>query len=171
MPVTKFPNIDIPVILVQVTQSGATPAELESQVTREVEDAIANITGVKHMTSTVSDGASTTAVEFRLEIDTDRAVLDVKDAIDKIRPNLPRSIDEPLVSRLDVEGQSILSFAASSPGMTLEQLSWHIDDVVKRQLLGLKGIGKVERYGGVKREIRVSLDPTAFSRSALPQPK
>ncbi|MGB4865913.1 MAG: efflux RND transporter permease subunit [Hyphomicrobium sp.] len=159
LPVTKFPNIDIPVILVQVTQSGATPAELESQVTREVEDAIANITGVKHMTSTVSDGASTTAVEFRLEIDTDRAVLDVKDAIDKIRPNLPRSIDEPLVSRLDVEGQSILSFAASSPGMTLEQLSWHIDDVVKRQLLGLKGIGKVERYGGVKREIRVSLDP------------
>ena len=159
LPVTKFPNIDVPVILVQVTQGGATPAELETQVTREVEDAIANITGVKHMTSTVSDGVSTTAVEFRLEIDTDRAVMDVKDAIDKIRPNLPRSIDEPIVSRLDVEGQSILSYAASSPGMTLEQLSWHIDDVVKRQLLGLKGIGKVERYGGVKREIRVSLDP------------
>jgi len=159
LPVTKFPNIDVPVILVQVTQGGATPAELETQVTREVEDAIANITGVKHMTSTVSDGASTTAVEFRLEIDTDRAVMDVKDAIDKIRPNLPRSIDEPIVSRLDVEGQSILSYAASNPGMTLEQLSWHIDDVVKRQLLGLKGIGKVERYGGVKREIRISLDP------------
>ena len=159
LPVTKFPNIDVPVILVQVTQGGATPAELETQVTREIEDAIANITGVKHMTSTVSDGVSTTAVEFRLEIDTDRAVMDVKDAIDKIRPNLPRSIDEPIVSRLDVEGQSILSFAASSPGMTLEQLSWHVDDVVKRQLLGLKGVGKVERYGGVKREIRVSLDP------------
>ena len=159
LPVTKFPNIDVPVVLVQVTQGGATPAELETQVTREVEDAIANITGVKHMTSTVSDGVSTTAVEFRLEIDTDRAVMDVKDGIDKIRPNLPRSIDEPIVSRLDVEGQSILSFAASSPGMTLEQLSWHIDDVVKRQLLGLKGVGKVERYGGVKREIRVSLDP------------
>lgn len=159
LPVTKFPNIDVPVILVQVTQGGATPSELETQVTREVEDAIANITGVKHMTSTISDGVSTTAVEFRLEIDTDRAVMDVKDAVDKIRPNLPRSIDEPLVSRLDVEGQSILSFAASSPGMTLEQLSWHIDDVVKRQLLGLKGVGKVERYGGVKREIRVSLDP------------
>lgn len=159
LPVTKFPNIDVPVILVQVTQGGATPAELETQVTREVEDAIANITGVKHMTSTVSDGLSTTAVEFRLEIDTDRALMDVKDAVDKIRTNLPRSIDEPIVSRLDVEGQSILSYAASSPGMTLEQLSWHIDDVVKRQILGLKGVGKVERYGGVKREIRVSLDP------------
>ena len=159
LPVTKFPNIDVPVILVQVTQGGATPSELETQVTREVEDSIANITGVKHMTSTISDGVSTTAVEFRLEINTDRAVMDVKDAIDKIRPVLPRSIDEPIVSRLDVEGQSILSFAASSPGMTLEQLSWFVDNTVKRQLLGLKGVGKVERYGGVKREIRVSLDP------------
>jgi hydrophobic/amphiphilic exporter-1 (mainly G- bacteria), HAE1 family len=159
LPVTKFPNIDVPVVLVQVTQGGATPSELETQVTREIEDAIANITGVKHLNSTISDGVSTTAVEFRLEINTDRAVLDVKDAIDKIRPNLPRSIDEPIVSRLDVEGQSILSYAASSPGMTLEQLSWHVDDVVKRQMLGLKGIGKVERYGGVKREIRVALDP------------
>ncbi|MEQ1671208.1 MAG: efflux RND transporter permease subunit, partial [Hyphomicrobium sp.] len=159
LPVTKFPNIDIPVVLVQVAQGGATPAELETQVTREIEDAIANITGVKHIVSTVSDGVSTTAIEFRLEINTDRAVLDVKDAVDKIRMNLPRSIDEPIVSRIDVEGQAILSYAAASPGLTLEQLSWHVDDVIKRQLLGLKGVGKVERYGGVKREIRVSLDP------------
>ena len=159
LPVTKFPNIDVPVILVQVTQGGATPAELETQVTREVEDAVANITGVKHISSTVSDGVSSTAIEFRLEIDTARAVDDVKDAIDKIRPNLPRSIDEPIVSHIDVEGQSILAYAASSPGMMLEQLSWLIDDVVKRQMLGLKGVGKVERYGGVKREIRVALDP------------
>ncbi len=159
LPVTKFPNIDVPVVLVAVSQGGATPAELESQVTREIEDAVANITGVKHIVSTVSDGASSTAIEFRLEIDPDRAVQDVKDAIDKIRTTLPRSIDEPIVSRLDVEGQAILSFAAASPGMTLEQLSWHVDDVIKRQLLGLKGVGKVERYGGVTREIRVQLEP------------
>ena len=159
LPVTKFPNIDVPVIAVQVTQGGATPAELETQVTKEVEDAVANITGVKHVHSTITDGASVTAVEFRLEVDTDRAVNDVKDAIDKIRADLPRTIDEPIVSRIDIEGQSILSYAASSPGMTLEQLSWHVDDVVKRQLLGLKGVGKVERYGGVNREIRVQLDP------------
>ena len=159
LPVTKFPNIDVPVVLISVSQGGATPAELETQVTREVEDAVANITGVKHISSTVTDGFSTTAVEFRLETNTERAVEDIKDAIDKIRPNLPRSIDEPIVSRVDVEGQSILAYAASSPGMTLEQLSWHVDDLIKRQMLGLKGVGKVERYGGVKREIRVSLDP------------
>ena len=159
LPVTKFPNIDIPVVAVSVTQGGATPAELETQVTREIEDSVANVTGVKHIVSTVTDGSSVTAVEFQLEVNTDRALLDVKDAVDKIRANLPRDVDEPIVSRIDVEGQSILSFATSSPGMTLEQISWHVDDVVKRRLMGLKGVGKVERYGGVKREIRVELDP------------
>ena len=159
LPVTKFPNIDVPVVSVSVSQRGATPSELETQVTREIEDAAANVTGVKHIISTVSDGASVTAIEFQLDVNTDRALLDIKDAVDKVRANLPRDIDEPIVSRIDVEGQSILSFAASSPGMTLEQLSWHVDDIVKRRLMGLKGVGKVERYGGVKREVRVELDP------------
>ncbi|HEX9882052.1 MAG TPA: efflux RND transporter permease subunit [Hyphomicrobium sp.] len=159
LPVTRFPNIDVPVISITITQSGAAPAELESQVTKEIEDAVANIPGVKHIVSTVSDGLSSTVMEFRLEVDQDRALNDVKDAIDKIRADLPRTIDEPIIQRIDVEGQSILTFAASSPGMTLEQLSWHVDDVIKRQLQGLKGVGRVERYGGVDREIRVLLDP------------
>ncbi len=159
LPVTRFPNIDIPLISITVVQSGAAPAELESQVTKEVEDAVANITGVKHIMSTVTDGNSTTVIEFRLEINQDRALNDVKDAIDKIRLDLPRDINEPIVQRIDVEGQSILTFAASSPGMTLEQLSWHVDDVIKRQLQGLKGVGRIERYGGVDREIRILLDP------------
>lgn len=159
LPVTRFPNIDIPIVSISVTQSGAAPAELESQVTREIEDAVANITGVKHIISTVTDGSSSTVMEFRLEVDQDRALNDVKDAIDEIRADLPRTIDEPIVRRIDVEGQSILTFAASSPGMTLEQLSWHVDDVIKREVQGLKGVGRVERYGGVDREIRVLLDP------------
>ena len=159
LPVTRFPNIDVPIVSVTVTQSGAAPTELESQVTKEVEDAVANIPGVKHMTSTITDGSSVTVMEFRLEVNQDRALNDVKDAIDKIRAELPRTIDEPIVQRIDVEGQSILTYAASAPGMTLEQLSWHVDDVIKRQLQGLKGVGRVERYGGVDREIRVLLDP------------
>jgi hydrophobe/amphiphile efflux-1 (HAE1) family protein len=159
LPITRFPNIDVPVVSVTVTQSGAAPAELESQVTREVEDAVANITGVKHVTSTITDGSSLTAIEFRLETDTDRAVNDVKDAIAKIRMDLPRTIDEPIVERIDVEGQSIQSYAASAPGMTLEQLSWFVDDVVKRRLQGLKNVGRIDRIGGVSREIQVRLDP------------
>lgn len=159
LPVTRFPNIDIPLVSIVITQSGATPAELETQVTKVVEDSVANITGVKHITSTLTDGTSTTMIEFRLETNTDRALNDVKDAIAKVRGNLPRTIDEPVIERIDVEGQPILTYAATSPGMTLEELSWHVDDVIKRQLQATKGVGRVERYGGVDREIRVNLDP------------
>lgn len=159
LPVTKFPNIDVPIISVTVTQSGAAPAELESQITKQVEDAVTNITGVKKVISSLTDGGSTTAMEFRLEVNQDRALNDVKDAIAKIRADLPRNIDEPIIQRLDIEGQSILSYGASAPGLTLEQLSWHVDDVIKRQLQGLKGVGRVERQGGVDREIKIILDP------------
>ncbi len=159
LPVTRFPNIDIPLVQVSVAEAGAAPSELETQVTKRIEDSVANLVGVKHVMSTVSDGLSSTIIEFHLETDTDRAVNDVKDAIAKIRADLPRTIEEPTVQRIDVEGQSIVSYAASSPGMTLEQLSWHVDDVVIRQLQGLPGVGRVQRIGGVAREIRVELDP------------
>lgn len=159
MPITRFPNIDVPIVSVAVSQSGAAPAELETQVSRKIEDAVANVPGVKHVMSTVTDGLSSTAIEFRLEVNTDRALNDIKDAVAKIRTDLPRNIEEPIIDRVDVEGQAIQYFAASSPGMTLEQLSWHVDDVVKRQLQGVKGVGRVERIGGVNREIRISLDP------------
>jgi len=159
LPVTRFPNIDVPVVAVTITQQGAAPSELETQVTRRVEDAVANLPGVKNVISTVTDGQSVTAIEFRLEINTDRAVNDVKDAIARIRADLPRTIDEPVVERIDVENQSIVTYAASAPGLTPEQLSWHVDDVVRRALQGLRGVGRVDRIGGVTREIVVELDP------------
>ncbi|WP_181704008.1 efflux RND transporter permease subunit [Chthonobacter albigriseus] len=159
LPITRFPNIDVPVIAVTITDSGSAPSELETQVTKPVEDAVAGIAGVKHVISTITDGASTTAIEFRLEINTDRALNDVKDAIAKIRGDLPGSVEEPVVQRIDVEGQSIFTYAAAAPAMTPEELSWFIDDTVIRQLQALKGVGRVERMGGVRREIQVKLDP------------
>jgi multidrug efflux pump subunit AcrB len=159
LPITRFPNIDVPLVAVTVSQAGASPSELEAQVTKEIEDAVAGITGVKDVTSTVTDGVSTTAVIFRIEVPTDQAVQDVKDAIDRIRGKLPASIDEPIVSRIDVEGQAIMTFGVKAPDMTLEELSWFVDDTIIRALQGKPGIGRVDRYGGVEREIRVELDP------------
>jgi hydrophobe/amphiphile efflux-1 (HAE1) family protein len=159
LPVTRFPNIDVPLISVTVTQPGAAPAELETQVAKRIEDAVAGVTGIKNIQSTLTDGTSTTVVEFRLEVNTDRALNDVKDAVAKVRAELPRTVDEPIINRIDVEGQSILTYAVAAPAKTLEQLSWHVDDVVKRNLQGVKGVGRVERIGGVAREIRVTLDP------------
>jgi hydrophobic/amphiphilic exporter-1 (mainly G- bacteria), HAE1 family len=167
LPITQFPNIDVPIIAVSVAQSGATPVELETQITKRVEDAVAGITGVKHINSTVTDGSSVTAIEFRLEVPTAKALQDVKDAVTKVRSDLPSGVDEPVVQSIDVEGQAIQTYAVRAPGQTLEQLSWYIDDTVKRQLQGLPGVGRVERQGGVDREIRVDLDPAKLQAQGV----
>ena len=159
LPITRAPNVDIPVVAVTVTESGAAPSELEAQVTKKVEDAVANVSGVKHVTSTITDGTSQTIIELRLEVSSDRAVNDVRDAMAKIRTDLPRGIDEPIIERIDVVGQSIQTFAVTAPAMTLEGLSWFVDDTVVRDLQGVAGVAQVKRIGGVTREIRVSLDP------------
>ena len=157
--VTRFPNIDVPIVQVRVTQSGAAPSELEVQVTKKIEDAIAGVNGIKHQTSAVTEGSSITTIEFRLEVNQDRALNDVKDAIARIRAELPRTIDEPIVTRIEIEGLPIVTYGASAAGMTPEELSWFVDDVVVRALQGLKGVAQIERLGGVEREIRVALDP------------
>jgi multidrug efflux pump subunit AcrB len=159
LPITRFPNIDVPLVAVSVVQSGAAPSEMESQVTKEIEDAVAGLTGAKRVTSTVTDGVSTTVVEFRMEVPTDKAVQDVKDAVDQIRGDLPGGIDAPIVSRIDVEGQAIMTFSVSAPDLTMEEISWFVDDTVTRALQGRPGIGRVTRIGGADREIRVELDP------------
>jgi hydrophobe/amphiphile efflux-1 (HAE1) family protein len=157
--VTRFPNIDIPIVTVEITQLGAAPIELETQVTKRVEDSVAGVTNVKHVKSSITDGSSMTTIEFQLGTNTDRAVNDVKDSVSKIRQELPRTINEPIIQRLDIEGLPIVTYAASAPSMTLEQLSWYIDDTVARKLQGVRGVAQVSRVGGVKREIRVSLNP------------
>jgi len=157
LPITRFPNIDVPVVTISVTQAGAAPSELQNQVTKRIEDTVAGVNGVKHITSTISEGISTTTIEFRLEINSDRAVNDVKDAVAKIRSDLPRTIDEPVIQRLDIAGLPVVTYAASAPAMTPEDLSWFVDDVVARQLQSVQGVGRVERVGGVDREIRVEL--------------
>ncbi|MFN3550017.1 MAG: efflux RND transporter permease subunit, partial [Mesorhizobium sp.] len=159
LPITRFPNIDIPLVSVVVKDPGVAPSELETQVTKRVEDAVANVTGVKNVISTITEGNSQTVVEFRLEVETQTAVQDVKDAIERIRANLPATADDPVVNRVDVEGQAILTYAVQAPAMTLEELSWFVDDVVIRKLQGLKGVARVDRNGGVTREIKVEIDP------------
>jgi multidrug efflux pump subunit AcrB len=167
LPITRSPNIDVPVISVAITQFGAAPGELEAQVTKKVEDAVAGIEGAHEIGSSITDGMSATTILFRLGVDTDRALNDVKDAITRIRGDLPRTIDEPMVQRVDVDGLPILTYAAIAPGKTPEQLSWFVEDVVIRALQGVRGVGSVERIGSVEREIRVGLDPVRLQGVGL----
>jgi multidrug efflux pump subunit AcrB len=157
LPITQMPNIDIPIVTITVTQTGAAPSELETQVTKNVENAAAGVVGVKHITSSISDGVSVTTVEFQLETPADRAVNDVRNAMANIRSELPKSIEELSIQRVEVEGMAIVTYAASIPSQTGEQLSWFVDDVIAGALQGVRGVAQVKRAGGVDREIRISL--------------
>ena len=122
LPITRMPNVDAPVISVTIAQFGASPAELESKVTKAIEDAVSSVAGAHHITSQITDGISNTTILFRLETNTDRAINDVKDAVTRARAYLPRGIDEPMVQRVDIAGLPILTYAAIAPGKTPEQL-------------------------------------------------
>ena len=157
--VTAMPNIDLPLVSIVVSQPGAAPSELVRQVIQPIEDEIASIVGVRHINSTATDSSARIYVEFELETDTDRAVNDVKDAVANVRADLPDSIMEPLVHRIDVSGMAILTYAVSDPGMSIEQLSDFVDDVVARDLSDVPGVASIDRIGGADRQINVELDP------------
>src|SRR3974390_2549830 len=164
---TRLPSADIPVISVAVSQFGAAPAELEAPVTKTIEDGVSGVEGVRHISSSITDGLSVTTIQFALETNTDRALNDVKDAVTRVRANLPQNVNEPLIQRVDVIGLPIVTYAAISPGKTPEQLSYFVDDVVKRALQGLRNVAQVERIGGVDREIPVSPDPARLQAAGL----
>lgn len=157
LPINADPDMRFPMVNITVTQTGASADELENTVTRRVEDAVAGMAGVRHITSTITEGSSVTTVEFRLETDTDRAVNDVRNAITQIRGNLPQNIDNPVVERMDTEGGALGYYAVQSPNMNQMELSWFIDDAVSRELLAVNGVQQVKRLGGEKREVRVAL--------------
>ena len=159
MDVNDNPDIDFPAAQVQVSQPGAAPTEIETQITQRVESAIRGINGVDEINSNVSEGSSSTFVQFAIGTPIDRAVNDVRNAIDQIRGDLPDGILEPQVQRVDIGGDAIAYISASSTAMTLEELSWYVDDTVSKKLLAVPGLAKVSRNGGVNREIRVILDP------------
>ena len=140
---------------------------MKSQVTKTIEDGVSGVEGVRHISSSITDGLSVTTIQFALETNTDRALNDVKDAVTRVRANLPQNVNEPLIQRVDVIGLPIVTYAAISPGKTPEQLSYFVDDVVKRALQGVRGVAQVERIGGVEREILVSLDPDRLQAAGL----
>lgn len=159
MDINDQPDVEFPAAQVLVAQPGAAPEELESQVTQRVEAAIRNISGVDEVNSFVSEGTSRTMVQFAIGTPVDRAVNDVRDAVSNIRSDLPQGILQPQVNRMDIAGGPIAYFAVESTAMTLEELSWFVDNTVAKRLLSVPGMAQVRRSGGVSREIRVILDP------------
>ncbi|MGM3278215.1 efflux RND transporter permease subunit [Ralstonia sp. 24A2] len=157
--IQNFPDIDFPAVSVTASLPGATPTQMETEVTRKIEDSIASIGAIKHITSTINDGSSTTMVEFQLEKDVQEAVNDVRDAVSRIRAQLPSDVQEPVISRVTFASLPVLTYAVEAPDMDAEDLSWFVDNVVNKRLLSVRGVAKVTRQGGVDREVRIQLDP------------
>jgi multidrug efflux pump subunit AcrB len=157
--VQDLPDIEFPTVTVSVSYAGVPPSQMESEVTRKVEDAVATVTGVQHIQSRVNVGSSTTTVEFLFDRDISQAMDDVRDAVTRIRTDLPADANEPIVSRATTAGQPILTYSVAAEGMSDTDLSWFIDLTVMRELTAVPGVGQVNRVGGVSREIRVDLDP------------
>lgn len=167
LPIATLPDFTVPQITVTVTLAGATPGQLETDVTRKVEDAVASIANIDKINSTITEGSSRTRIQFMHGHDMGQALEDVRDAIDRVRMDLPQNIDEPVVSRVNTIGGAVLTYAVQSKHMAPDELSWFADDVVSRALFDVPGVGQVTRIGGFDREIRVELRPDALQAHGL----
>ncbi len=159
MDVIDKPDVDFPAVRVVIAQPGASPTEIENQITQRVESALRSISGVNTLQSTASEGSSFTFVEFEIGTNLIEAVNEVETAVASVRGSLPDGILEPQIGKVNVVGQPIGYVAVEADDMTLEQLSWFIDDTVAKRLLKIEGMAEVSRFGGVDRQIEVILDP------------
>ena len=167
MKVQNYPDIGLPTVILSTSLPGASPTALETDVARKIENSIASLQGLRHITTKIQDGAVTMTVEFRLEKPVQEAIDDVRSAVQSVRAELPADLRDPVIQKLDLASQPILAFTVSSTRLDSEALSWFIDYEISRTLLAVKGVGSVNRVGGVNREIRVSLDPLKLKALGL----
>ena len=159
MDVVNNPDVEFPAVTVTISQPGAAPTEIENQITQRVEAAVRSINGVKTISSTAREGSSSTFVEFEIGTDPNDAVSEVKNAVDTVRGSLPDGILEPRINKEEVAGGFLGIYAVQADDMTIEQLSWFIDDTIAKRLQSIEGMAEAGRFGGVDREIEVILDP------------
>lgn len=167
LPIAGNPRVELPIVSISVAQPGASPQELETSVARRLEEAIAGIAGVKHLTATIASGEVQLIAEFQLDADIDRAVSDVRDAVAQARPELPKNIGEPVVGRVDITGGALQRYMVRSQSLDDAQLSRLVDEELGPMLLGLKGVQQFKRMGGAVRELRLELDPARLAAVGL----
>lgn len=163
LPTQNLPDLDLPMVTVTLTQPGAAPAQLETEVARKVEDSLATLSGLGHLRTSITDGAVSIQVEFVLEKNLSDALIETKNAVDSVRSYLPVELQEPTVAARRSIGGPVLTYAVSSARLDEEALSWFIDDTLAKTVLSVSGVGRFERIGGVTREVIIELDPVRMS--------
>jgi hydrophobic/amphiphilic exporter-1 (mainly G- bacteria), HAE1 family len=164
--VDQFPKIDFPAIVVTTTENGAAPEEIETELTDKIEGAVNTISGIDELRSTSSQGVSLVIITFNLDKDPDVAAQDVRDHINNVLPDLPKGIDQPVVSKVDPDASPILYVTLSTPG-SIRDITELADKRVRRQIESINGVGQVNILGGEKRQINVWLDPLKLQAAGL----
>ena len=157
MEIQQFPDVELPTVIVTAALPGAAPSQMETEVARKIENAMAGLRGIKHIYTKAQDGSATVTAEFRLEKPTQEALDDVRSAVGRIRADLPGDMKDPVIEKIDLAGAPILTYTVASKRMDDEALSWFVDHVVAKTLLSARGVGAVSRVGGVTREVPVVL--------------
>jgi len=152
-----MPQADIPVVTVSVTDHGVAADQMESKIAKKLEDAVGQVSGVKHITTNINEGVCTLAVEFVLEKSPDVATQEVRDKVSSIRSQLPNEIDEPIIAKYDFAAEPILSLAVTGT-MEPRALSKVVDDVISKRLHAVSGVGTVDIFGEDEREVQIKLD-------------
>ncbi|KZE32800.1 efflux RND transporter permease subunit [Crenobacter luteus] len=170
LPLEEFPDIRFPIAVVSVAYPGASPEVVESEVSRPIEESLNTINGIKAIRSYSFEGSSTVVVEFELSTDPTVALQDVRDRISAVQGGFRREIQSPTVSQLNPNDAPLISFALTSPDRDLKDLTSWVDNVLKKRLQTVSGVGEVKRVGGARREIRVDLDPYRLEAVGLSVP-
>ena len=159
MKIQNYPDIDLPIVVVSATLPGAAPAQLETEVARKLENSVATLQGVKHLYTKVQDGSVNVTLEFVLEKPIQEATEEVRDAVTRVRSDLPGEMDDPVVTKANLAGMPVLTYTIASKSMDDMALSWFVDNNISKAMLGVKGVGAVNRVGGVNRQVRIEIDP------------
>lgn len=163
LPIQNLPDIELPTVNVTLVQPGAAPAQLETEVARKVEDSLATLSGLRHVRTSITDGQVNIVAEFVLEKNLSDALIETKNAVDRVRSDLPVDLEPPTVSAVDVANDPVQVYSVASTRMDEEALSWFTDDTVAKAVLAVPGVGRFERVGGVQREVRVEVDPVRLA--------
>ena len=167
LPIQDLPDLDLPAVTITLIQPGAAPAQLETEVARKVEDALATLSGLRHLRTSITDGMVSIQAEFELEKSLSDALIETKNAVDRVRSDLPTDLQQPTVAAVTFAGGPILTYSVSSSRMDEEALSWFVDDALAKAVLEVAGVDRLERVGGVQREVRVEVDPVRLAALGL----
>lgn len=163
LPIHFLPDVEAPVVVINLSQPGAAPRQLETEVARKVEDSLASLSGLKHLRTSITDGLVSIRAEFDLEKNISEALIETKDAVDRVQSDLPTDLRQPMVSSVANVGGAMLTYSVSSSRLDEEALSWFIDDTVAKSTLAIPGVGRFERIGGVQREVRIEVDADSLT--------